>query len=372
MASIRKTKTGYQYRICYKLASGKWTEHSKSGFKTERDALRAAKLVEAEMLNGFNANLSREHFPMFFSLWMNTFKKPSVSDRTFISYKNTLSMLNSHFNASLNRLTRVSIQYGLNKLSETYSRASLQKFHNHIKSCLNYALEERLIPFNPAAGVKLPVGTSKRIKDDVVSLSVKETALFKEQLLVDNSCSEVTRLFILLSLRTGMRYAELAGLTWDCINFKSCSIKVTKTWDYKIKKDFSSTKNKASMRTVHIDSDTCSALEKFRSSRFTQVLPFKNNNLVFTHNGQTPVDNSVINRALRTICTRAGIKVITCHSLRHTHASILIYSGVDPGVIAKRLGHANTSMTLNVYSHIFKEMEDREKQLVLDSISTLM
>lgn len=52
------------------------------------------------------------------------------------------------------------------------------------------------------------------------------------------------------------------------------------------------------------------------------------------------------------------------HSLRHTHASLLINGNFTAKVVANRLGHVNTRTTLEVYSHVFAETEEKAMQTI--------
>ena len=58
---------------------------------------------------------------------------------------------------------------------------------------------------------------------------------------------------------------------------------------------------------------------------------------------------------------------ITFHGLRHTHATLLISQGLDVRTVSNRLGHAQTSTTLNIYAHAFAKM-DREASDKLDNL----
>jgi integrase len=55
---------------------------------------------------------------------------------------------------------------------------------------------------------------------------------------------------------------------------------------------------------------------------------------------------------------------VTMHDLRHYFASALIRAGLNPKVVAERLGHANAAMTLNVYSHLWPDDEDRTREAI--------
>ena len=60
----------------------------------------------------------------------------------------------------------------------------------------------------------------------------------------------------------------------------------------------------------------------------------------------------------------AGMPGVTLHSLRHTHASMLIASGMDVLTISRRLGHGSPTITLRVYGHLIHGTDDRAAQIM--------
>ncbi|WP_158682944.1 site-specific integrase [Lactobacillus sp. CBA3605] len=74
---------------------------------------------------------------------------------------------------------------------------------------------------------------------------------------------------------------------------------------------------------------------------------------------KVPSDNSV-NKSLRAAHERLGIKKITFHGLRHTHASYLLYKDVSIYIIAQRLGHSDVGITQRVYAHVIAELAQQQ------------
>ncbi|WP_282803705.1 tyrosine-type recombinase/integrase [Secundilactobacillus kimchicus] len=105
--------------------------------------------------------------------------------------------------------------------------------------------------------------------------------------------------------------------------------------------------------------------EQLRNYRKLQLLKFSDLgienpfNLIFL-NQYSKVGNSTgANKALHSVLRSIGAKDISFHGLRHTHVSYLIYKGVSIYYISSRLGHSNYSTTIQVYSHMLKEMGKR-------------
>ena len=70
-------------------------------------------------------------------------------------------------------------------------------------------------------------------------------------------------------------------------------------------------------------------------------------------------------------CNRAKIPVISVHGLRHTHASVLLFAGVSIASVARRLGHSSMTTTQKTYLHIIQELENKDIDLVMRSLSSL-
>jgi len=77
-----------------------------------------------------------------------------------------------------------------------------------------------------------------------------------------------------------------------------------------------------------------------------------------------PQSPDMISTAWGRAMDRIGMPEITLHSLRHTHASMLIAAGVDILTISRRLGHANPTTTLNTYGHLVHGTDDRAAEVM--------
>lgn len=81
--------------------------------------------------------------------------------------------------------------------------------------------------------------------------------------------------------------------------------------------------------------------------------------------------NSTVNDVLERHCKNCGISVISIHGLRHTHASLLLFAGVSIASVARRLGHASMTTTQKTYLHIIQELENKDVDLVMRTLSGL-
>ena len=74
--------------------------------------------------------------------------------------------------------------------------------------------------------------------------------------------------------------------------------------------------------------------------------------LVFSQLDGSPLLPNTVTHAFAKIVRRVGVDGITFHSLRHTHASIMLQQGVSSKTVAERLGHSTVVITLDTYSHV--------------------
>jgi len=168
--------------------------------------------------------------------------------------------------------------------------------------------------------------------------------------------------FILLVSKTGMRFSEALAITPADFDFARQTLSVSKTWDYKGDGGFLPTKNKSSVRKIQID---WQIVVKF--SELVKNLP--EDKPIFV--GEEKIYNSTVNDVLARHCKECGISVISIHGLRHTHASLLLFAGVSIASVARRLGHASMTTTQKTYLHIIQELENKDVDLVMRTLSGL-
>jgi len=234
--------------------------------------------------------------------------------------------------------------------SEGVSTYSINNARKIAIQLFNYALKLNLVNRNPFK-------YSEKVKHeqrDKHPLSAPEINIF----LTESAEDKYAALFMLL-VTTGMRVGEAQALTWDDINFSMKQIVINKTYSSgELKK---SAKTEKGNRKITIGEELSKALMTHlvnqQEIRANLGSAYNNNNLVFP--------NSIGNyESLGNIRTRHFDPIIkksllnnktTIHDLRHTFASINLMEGVPVLVVSNHLGHANPSITLDIYSHYIPE-----------------
>ena len=130
------------------------------------------------------------------------------------------------------------------------------------------------------------------------------------------------------------------------------------------------TKTVNSIRQVSIDDETVNRLQKWKDyqARYIKEIGdlYDDKELVFTNSfGRSVNVDTFRSRYYVPLCKKANMpEGFTMHSIRHTHATLLLQAGVSPKVISERLGHSSVAFTLQVYAHATKHMERGAAEMI--------
>lgn len=297
-------------------------------------------------------------FVDYYKYWIETYKKGAIRPITMTKYLMTHKWLVELIpNIKISELTRSNYQQLLNDYAETHERQTTLDFHHHVKCAILDAVDERLLERDP---------TRKAIIKGKQPSSKKQKFLNQfelQKLLADLELSTSVNWdwFILLVAKTGIRFSEALALTPKDFDLQHQILSISKTWNYKGDGGFLPTKNKSSVRKIQLDWQTV-----IQFAGLLKNLP--EDELIFVSG---KVYNSTINDILRRHCVATEIPIITIHGLRHTHASILLFAGVSIASVARRLGHSSMTTTQKTYLHIIHELENKDIDLIMRSLSGL-
>jgi integrase len=161
--------------------------------------------------------------------------------------------------------------------------------------------------------------------------------------------------FFLTAILTGMRRGELLGLQWGDIDWKHNQIHVKRALD-NTTKQFSAPKTRAAKRKIDIPPRLTRELFRLTEGK-------GNDEPVFCNDEGSPLnDDSLVKRQFLPALDRAGVKRIRFHDLRHTNVSLRIEQGQNNVYISKQIGHSSAKITLDVYSHLMKEVNTEQAQ----------
>lgn len=300
-------------------------------------------------------------FVDYFEEWVATYKENAIRGVTLQKYRQTLKHLRSICpDLHVCDIDRQRYQQIINAFAKNHEKATVMDFHHHLKSCLLDALDDGLLERDPTRKVVIK-GCMPRAKKQKYLNTYDLQQLLRVLKLDDSHPWDWA---ILLAAKTGLRFSEVLGLTPNDFDFEKQQLSVNKTWDYKSGGGFVPTKNRSSVRTITIDWQLV--------GRFAQLCKDKvPTEPIFVEKG-ADVYNSTVNSVLKRRCKEAGVPAIGFHGLRHTHASILLASGVTIASVSNRLGHGSMETTQKVYLHIVKELESKDTDVIMRSMATLI
>lgn len=307
-----------------------------------------------------NTNAKEELFCNYYKRWITIYKEGAIRDVTMEKYRMAhIWITRLSPDLKLCDLSRIAYQKLLNDYAELHERQTTMDFHHHLKCAILDAVDEGLIDRDPTRKAIIK-GKTPGVKKSKYLNQFELHELIND---LDLSSEINWDWFILLVAKTGMRFSEALALTPNDFDLAHQMLNVNKTWNYKGSGGFQPTKNKSSSRKIQLDWMTV--------VQFSGLLKDLPGDKPLFIKEECCVYNSTINDILARHCKAAGIPNITIHGLRHTHASILLFAGVSIASVARRLGHASMTTTQKTYLHIIQELENKDVDLIMRSLSSL-
>ena len=248
-------------------------------------------------------------------------------------------------------------------IQETLSEKTIKHHHDLISTVLSTAVEWNLITNSPAERVKSPKVSKKKpiYYDDNQVLQ-----LFL--LLEDQPLKYKTAIY--LTIDTGLRLSEIAGLEWNDIDFENNALEINKQRQYVagygtlIKQP----KTENGNRYASISETVINMLKKLRieqkENRLKMGELWTSSNNIFIHEDGKPMHPHRPYKWLTEFLKQNNLDTITFHALRHTNASLLIAAGMDIVTLSGRLGHSDKNVTLNTYSHVIRSKEKQASTMM--------
>ena len=300
-------------------------------------------------------------FHVYYSHWLIIYKEGAIRDVTMKKYRLTeLWLRRLAPTLTIAALDRIAYQKLINDYAETHERQTTMDFHHQLKGAITDALDEGLLTKDPTRKVIIK-GKTPRTKKPKYLSRYELQKLLSQLELQDKITMDW---LILLIAKTGMRFSEAVAITPKDFDFLHQSLTIDKTWDYKGDGGFLPTKNRSSIRKIRLDWQTVIQF-------FTLIKELPPHEPIFITKGKK-IYNSTVNDILERHCLKADIPIISIHGLRHTHASLLLFSDVSVASVARRLGHSSINTTQRTYLHIIQELESKDIDLIMRSLSSLL
>ena len=352
------------------------TASTKKGVK-----IKAREAVNAFAANGYSIKEKptittyRELVALWWESYKNTIKPNSQQSMEGIVRLHILPVFGDY---KLDKLTTPIIQQQVNKWSDKANKGEKGAYANYSflnninRRILQYGVTMQVIQHNPARDVIIPRKQQNK-EHKVKFFSNQELKQFLDYLEdLDQSSYENFFDYVLYKtlLASGCRIGEALALEWSDIDLKKGTISISKTLNRY--QETNTPKSKAGLREIDIDKATVSLLKQYKKRQQVQSWQLgRSEGIVFTPFTTKYAYACLLRKRLQSHFKAAGVPDISFHGFRHTHATIMLYAGIEAKDLQYRLGHSNISMTLNTYVHATKEGAKKAVSIFEAAISNL-
>lgn len=341
MKAERDPKTGkwlIQYR--YKDWTGKQRKSTKRGFKTKREAEEWLRTFLLKQTRSFDMKFS-DFIAIYFDDMKNRLREHTLINKRYIIEDKLIPFFGEK---RMNEITVADVRTWQNMLIQRgYSQTYLRTINNSLSSVFNFAVRYYDLPGNPCA----KAGCIGKNRADEMQIWTKEEFQRFADCLMDKRLSWLS--FQIL-FWTGMRIGELLALTFEDVDLTARTININKSYQRLKGRDIiTPPKTPKSIRVISIPPFLAEDIQDYLDS-------------LYDYDPQTrllPVTKNFLEREMQRGVKLSGVKKIRIHDTRHSHASLLIELGFSPKEIAERLGHENVETTLNTYSHLYPDKQER-------------
>lgn len=395
MPGVNAYKRGSTWRYRFEAApvGGKRQRVEKSGFRTKKEALAAGTKAYNEYLNvGRVFTPSEMSFSDYLDEWLEL-RKPELKYNSVLMYT---KLINIHIKPVLGKyklssIAAADIQKLVNDLFNAgVSRNTIAGVKGVVSGALKYAvLPLGYLQVAPVQGVRMP---SHRVQQPIPAKDKPRTPITKAdwakitQLLQGKSAY----LAFVIAYHTGMRVGEVLGLVWDDVDFDGRVLHVRRqlTGNTRRAARISAPKYD-SCRDIGMDDTLKSVLAHARvqQSQIAFTLADEYPEYYRTPDGRLGTDGqgermnfvcrrasgvnlmySSIQRAAEQVREHLKLCSFDFHTLRHTHATMLVEEGISPLLVQDRLGHKDIQVTLGLYA----SLTDKTKQQEMQKINALL
>jgi len=354
MASIKKRENG-QWRARYRDEGGR--EHSRH-FTRKVDAQRWLDETTASVVTGqyVDPKAGRVTVREYAEQWraaqvhregtvvqvegiLRRHVYPVLGDRPISS------VLPSDVQSLVKRLSTVPRAGSRRPLSP----ATVGVAHRVLSAIFKSAVADRRLASSPCVGTRLP----KVEKRKVEPITTEQVRALVEAM------PERYRGLVLLTVGTGMRQGEVFGLTLDRVDFLRRSLTVDRQLvgiSGRVP-HFGPPKTAASVRVIPLPTVVVDGLA-------AHLAAFPAVDLIFTNETGDMIRRSNFGTMWRRVTKSVELDGLHFHDLRHYYASLLIRHGESVKTVQARLGHANAAETLDTYSHLWPDSDDRTREAV--------
>lgn len=296
----------------------------------------------------------------------------TIEPSTIRGYKGETKMMCKYIGAErLCDLTVATVNSWMAKMSEDgYAPKSVSKCFRLLKQALNYAIAQDLLTKNPCNFCKPP----KRVKTPINSLSREERSRMLD--LARHAQPSALAVAIEIMLTTGVRRGEVCALRWSDFDESKKTITVSHSLGNGEGGFYLKEPKTEEVRTIPLTLHTFEMLRQMQDDLkwMCKKLKVKLEDAFILGTLETesrPYNPTQLGKDFTAFCKMNGFDC-TLHDLRHTFATYMIGSGADVRTVADYLGHANPSMTLDIYADVDPEAKMQAVKYIEEAFDDTM
>ena len=333
--------------------------------KTQKEADRKAEELKVSLRKGIDVSASSDSFKVWADHWLMSKKYEVSKDRSSSLKARAGVWIDALGNLPINQIKLFQLQTILFSIAaknphtdEPMSKKTVRGYMQVIKAIFDFAIENRVIEFNPATNLKLPQTAAEPVKRRALSEEERNRVMEFEHRAQPSA---------MLMMLSGLRRGEATALQWNDIDFRHNKISVTKSYNFKTK-EFKAPKN-GKARIVDVPQVLIDYLRN---------LPKKSPFVLTNAKGEMMTDDSwkrlyqsymtdlnieyglccKVNKHDKTANIPMLIKTFTPHELRHTFCTIMFEAGVDAMTAKEQMGHSDIQTTLSIYTHLSSQHKE--------------
>ena len=359
----RETTWFYRVDLGRDETTGKRRQIHKGGFRTRDKAQQALRKKIGEIMDGTYVESSTMTLAEYLKEWKEDHIDFNVRESTAAEYRRIIDRyivphLGNHrvqelksrhiqgYVSSMLKSGRVRGKGGL-------SPATVIRHFRVLSAALKHAVNMDIIKANPADRVKLP--RVKRFRPQVVTVEMAN-------LILEQAIGTPWLAAFCLAVYSGIRRSELCGLRWHDIDLDEYCLTIDRARvAVKGGSVEGEPKSESGRRLVSLSTNIVCVLYyhlKDQQRMFEALgIPWAEDRYVFCNDRGRPYHPSSVTHAFKRMARKAGFGNVRFHDSRHGHATIMMGADVHPKIVQERLGHSTITTTMDIYSHVLREMD---------------
>jgi integrase len=325
---------------------------------TRRDAEKRLRALHDLAERGFAP--SRDTLAAWLDEWLLAIRR-EVSPLTLRHYRSATERIFKPLlgHIRLSELDRTAVRKAWADLAERLASSTVRSMHRILSAALSYAVEAEKLQNNPCSGWRKGRGLPKLPNQETPALNSQ--AVTK---LIDAARDHPIFAPTVIAAGTGARRSEISALRWSDVDMTTGVVTISKALkQLSAANIITGTPKGGKARRVRLPTSHLALLLEWRRLQAERLLALGYrigpDDFICTNAVGERMTPNRITEQFRNLARRCGIEA-TFHSLRHTHASLLLRAGESVKTVQLRLGHSVPSTTLNTYAHAIPDDGDGE------------